>query len=62
MPVIAGETVVIFPQTFCLGATMDRYAVQDLVRRLHLLEQQLSKQGTPTQTIKDAIKYISENS
>jgi hypothetical protein len=41
---------------------MDRYAVQELLWRLRYLEQQLDKNGMATTTVKDAIKYISENS
>jgi hypothetical protein len=40
---------------------MDRYAVQDLVRRLKFLEQQLEANGIATKTIREAIQYISEN-
>jgi hypothetical protein len=39
---------------------MDRYAVQDLVRRLQVLEKSLAEKDIPTNTIKDAIKYICE--
>lgn len=40
---------------------MDRYAVQELLRRLQYLEQQLESNGMTTKTVRDAIKYISEN-
>jgi hypothetical protein len=39
---------------------MDRYAVQELLRRLQYLEQQLEANGMATKTVRDAIKYISE--
>lgn len=40
---------------------MDRYAVQELLRRLQYLEQQLEAKGMGTKIVRDAIKYISES-
>ena len=39
---------------------MNRYAVQELLRRLQYLEKQLEANGQPTKTVRDAIKYISK--
>jgi hypothetical protein len=40
---------------------MDRYAIQELLRRLQYLEQQLEANGMATKTVQDAIRYISES-
>lgn len=40
---------------------MDRYAIQELLRRLQYLKHQLEANSIPTKTIQDAINYISES-
>jgi len=40
---------------------MDRYAVQDLIRRLQFLAAKLEEEGHTTKIVRDAIAHISKN-
>ena len=39
----------------------DRYYKQELLQRLEFLAKKLEAEGKPAKTIRDAIKYISED-
>jgi len=39
----------------------DRYYKQELLQRLEYLAKKLESEGRPSKTVRDAIKYISED-